>query len=130
MIVVDASALTEVLLQTRAAPKVSKRLFRPGETLAAPQLIDVEIAQVLRRYEAAGQLDESRAREALTDLADMPITRYQHVVFLPRIWELRRNMTAYDATYVALAEALEVSLVTRDSGLAGAPGHHAVIELL
>ena len=130
MIVIDASALTEVLLQTRAAPKVSERLFRRGETLAAPHLIDVEIAQVLRRYEAGGQLDESRAREALADMADMPLTRYPHVVLLQRIWELRHYMTAYDAAYVTLAEALEVPLVTRDSGLARAPGHHAVIELL
>jgi len=130
VIVIDASALTEVLLQTRAAPKVSERLFRRGETLAAPHLIDVEIAQVLRRYEAGGQLDESRAREALADMADMPLTRYPHVVLLQRIWELRHYMTAYDAAYVTLAEALEVPLVTRDSGLARAPGHHAVIELL
>lgn len=130
MIVVDASALLELLLRTHAASRVSARLFGPEEILVAPHLLDVEIAQVLRRYAAAGNLDEARAEEALQDLADMPIARYPHVALLPRIWELRHNMTAYDAAYVALAEALQGSLLTREEDLAHAPGHRAVIELL
>lgn len=130
MIVTDASVVLEVLLQTRGAPVVTERLFRPGESLAAPHLIDVEIAQVLRRYHAAGVLDNTRGQEALADLADLPLTRYSHVVLLPRMWELRHNLTAYDAAYVALAEALGAPLVTRDARLAAAPGHGAVIECL
>lgn len=98
MIVVDASALLEeVLLQTPHATSVSERLFGAGDTLAAPHLIDIEIAQVLRRYQASGELEGPRAREALDDLTDMPLTRYPHDVLLPRVWELRHNLTAYDA---------------------------------
>jgi len=129
VIVVDASALLEVLLQTSMAQKVSDRLFRADESLAAPHLIDVEIAQVLRRYQAAGQMDDQRCREALADLFDLPLVRYPHDFLLPRVWELRHNLTAYDAVYLALAEALEVPLVTRDSGLAGSPGHRVAVEL-
>jgi predicted nucleic acid-binding protein len=130
LIVTDASVVLELLLQTQAAPGVTERLFRPGESLAAPHLIDVEVAQVVRRYGAAGVLDDTRGRQALQDLADLPLTRYPQVVLLRRIWELRHNLTAYDAAYVALAEALEAPLVTRDSRLAAAPGHGAVIEYL
>ena len=130
MTVVDASALLEVLLQTPDAQAVSRRLFRPGEVLVAPHLIDVEVAQVLRRYHAAGEFEDQRGREALTDLADMPLTRYPHDFLLPRIWELRHNVTAYDAAYLALAEALDAPLVTRDGRLASAPGHYVPIELV
>ena len=130
MIVVDASALLEVLLQTPEAQVVGRRLFRPGETLMAPHLIDVEVAQVVRRYNSAGEIDDVRGREALADLLDMPLTRYPHGFLLHRVWELRHNVTAYDAVYVALAEAMEIPLVTRDAALASAPGHGATIELL
>ena len=130
MTVVDASALLEVLLQTSRSQAASNRLFRTGEILLAPHLIDVEIAQVLRRYNAAGEMDDRRCREALADLADMPLVRYPHEFLLPRVWELRHNVTAYDAVYVALSEALDAPLVTRDSGLASAPGHEATVELL
>ena len=130
MIVVDASALLEVLLKTPNSEAVIDRLFRPAEVLVAPHLIDVEIAQVLRRYHAAGELDDRRGREALMDLEDMRLARYPHDFLLARIWELRANLTAYDATYVALAEAMEIPLATRDTHLASAPGHNAEIELL
>ena len=125
MIVVDASALLEVLLRTKAAPAVEAALFAPGITLHAPHLIDVEIAQVLRRYTAAGEIAQTRGSAALDDLADLPLTRYPHDVLLPRIWTLRHNLTAYDAAYVALAEALDAPLLTRDRRLAGASGHSA-----
>src|SRR5512139_1570417 len=82
------------------------RLLSRGESLHAPHLLDVEVAQVLRRYAAAGELTPERGEEALTDLADFPLHRYPHDVLLPRIWELRQNVTACDAAYVALAEAL------------------------
>lgn len=130
MIVVDASAAIEVLLNTPAAARIAERLFAPGETLHAPHLLDVEVAQVLRRYALAGQLDAARGVEALDDLAALPLTRYPHDLLLPRIWELRENVTAYDAVYLALAEVLAAPLLTRDQALASAPGHEARIELI
>lgn len=130
MIVVDASAVLEVLLRTPAGPGVAERLFAEDETLHAPHLLDVEVAQVLRRYSLAGELDSARGLQALEDLADFPLTRYPHDLFLPRIWELRHNLTAYDAAYVALAEALAAPLLTRDAALDSAAGHHARIELI
>ena len=129
MIVVDASALLEVLLRTPAATAVERRLFEPGETLHAPHLIDIEVAQVLRRYAAAGTIAPDDGRAALADLADFPLRRYPHGFLLPRVWELRDNLTAYDAVYVALAEALDAPLLTRDRRLAAAAGRHARAEL-
>jgi predicted nucleic acid-binding protein len=130
MIVVDASAVLEVLLRTPAATAVEKRLFDPSQTLHAPHLLDVEVAQVVRRYAANGDLDDERGRAALADLADLPLRRYPHDFLLPRVWDLRNNLTAYDAVYVALAEVLDAPLLTRDKRLAAAPGHHARVELL
>jgi len=130
LIVVDSSAVLEVLLRSQTGLEIEKRIFSPQETLYAPHLLDLEVAQVLRRYCASGEMDAERGREALRDLADIPINRYPHDVFLPRIWELRPNMTAYDAAYVALAETLPAPLLTRDTRLASAPGHAAIIELI
>jgi len=130
VIVVDASVLLETLLRTSAAKAVEDRLFAPGQTLHAPHLLDVEVAQVIRRYAANGEIDGARGRLALGDLADFPLRRYPHDVLLPRIWDLRNNLTAYDAAYVALAEALDAPLLTRDRRLATAAGHHAQIDLL
>jgi predicted nucleic acid-binding protein len=130
LIVVDASALIEVLLGTSAATRLAERFFAAGETLHAPHLLDVEVAQVLRRYALAGLFGADRGVEALEDLADFPIARYPHQPFLLRIWELRHNVTAFDAAYLALAEALAAPLVTRDAKLASAPGHQARIELM
>ena len=130
MIVVEASAMLEVLLGTATGALVEDRLLTGGESLHAPHLLDVEVAQVLRRYAAAGELTPERGREALMDLVDFPIHRYPHDVLLPRIWELRHNVTAYDAAYVALAEILAAPLVTCDARLAAAPRHAAKIEVL
>jgi predicted nucleic acid-binding protein len=130
LIVVDASALLEALLRTPAAQAVEERLFAPQETLHAPHLIDLEVAQVIRRYAANGEIDSERGREALTDLTDLRLVRYPHDLLLPRIWDLRDNLSAYDAAYVALAEALDAPLVTRDRRLAAAAGHRARIELV
>jgi predicted nucleic acid-binding protein len=129
LIVVDASALIEVLLRTSAAARIEARIFAPRETLHAPHLIDLEVAQVLRRYLLAGELNGARGEAALEDMADLPITRYPHWLLLPRIWELRHNLTAYDGAYVALAEALRAPLLTCDGRLAKARGHGARIEL-
>ncbi len=130
MIVVDASAILEFLLRTHAAASVEERLFGTRQLLNAPHLLDIEVAQVVRRYAASGDIDEERGRFALDDLNDLPLRRYPHGLLLPRVWELRRNLTAYDAAYVALAELLDAPLVTRDARLAAAPGHKAKIELV
>jgi predicted nucleic acid-binding protein len=130
VIVVDASALLEALLRTPAAAAVEERLFDVGHTLHAPHLIDIEVAQVLRRYAATGQIDPGRCRDALSDLSDFPLHRYPHNVLLQRVWELRYNLTAYDAVYVALAEALDARLLTCDRRLAAAAGHRARVDLV
>lgn len=130
MIVVDASAVLEVLLRTALAEEVEARLLRPDETLHAPHLLDVEVAQVLRRYTASGALDDRRGREALDDLRAMAITRYPHDVLLERVWELRSNLTAYDAVYVALAEALDATLLTCDRKIATVPGVGVPVDLV
>lgn len=129
MIVLDASVLLELILRTPAATAMERRIFRPDETLHAPHLIDIEVAQVLRRYAMSSAIDEARGREALADLADFPLRRYSHDLLLMRLWALRANLTAYDAAYVALAETLDAPLLTRDRRLAAAPGHRARIEL-
>ena len=130
MIVLDASAALEVLLRTPAASALEARLFDAAESLHAPHLIDVEVAQVLRRFCRSGHLLPERCREALTDFADFPLTRYPHDFLLSRVWELRMNLTAYDAVYIALAEALGATLLTRDRRLASAPAGRARIELV
>lgn len=130
MIVVDASVVLELLLATPKAPDIGKRVFDTSETLHAPHLLDLEVVQVLRRYHRLEDVSQQRSEQALMDLADLPIERYPHTVFLPRIWDLRDNLTAYDAAYVALAEALAAPLLTRDAKLANALGNRASIELV
>lgn len=99
-------------------------------SLHAPHLLDLEVAHTLRRLVAQDQVTETRAAEALKDLAGFSIERYPHTVLLPRIWALRHNLTAYDTAYVALAEALDATLlVTRDSRIRRAPGHFVQIEV-
>lgn len=130
MIVLDASVVVDLLLNRPSAAHLARRLRDPGEALHAPHLIDLEVAQTLRRYQAIGELSPQRARQGLLEFAQMPIERHPHWPFLERIWELRRNLTAYDAAYVALAEVLEAPLLTCDSAMAAAPGHRAKIELI
>lgn len=130
MIVVDASALLEVLLGTPAAAAIEARLFDSEETLHAPHLIDIEVAQVLRRLALARKGESAQGLAALDYVADLPLRRYPHTLLLPRVWQLRNSLTAYDAIYVALAEALDAPLVTHDRRLARAAGHGAHIELV
>lgn len=130
MIVVDASAALEVLLNARRAPGVAARIFAQGETLHAPHLIDVEVTQVLRRLARRGEIDAARSAQVLDDLADLPLTRYPHLLLLGRIWAMRDNATAYDACYLALAEALDAVLVTCDAALANVPGCAARVEVV
>lgn len=130
MIVVDASAVVEALLRLPAAAAVEQIMFAPRQTLNAPHLLDVEVAQVIRRHVASNEITQQQGRAALADLADLPLRRYAHDVFLERIWELRDNLTAYDAVYVALAESLDAPLLTRDRRLASAAGHRARVALV
>lgn len=130
MIVVDASAILELLLRTSASEAVVRRLFRANETLHAPHLIDVEVMQVLRRYARNRSVPLARLEEALDDFRAVPIERYPHELLVARIWELRDNLSAYDAAYVALAELLRAPLITFDSRLAAAPLHGAKMEVL
>ena len=127
MIVVDASALVETLLNMPDSGVVNAIMFDSGTTLHAPHLIDIEVTQAVRRFAAAGRIASVRAKEALADLVDLPVQRYPHGDLLPRIWALRQNLTAFDATYVALAEALDARLLTRDRRLAAAVDHRVQV---
>ncbi len=130
MIVIDASAVIEMLLGLEKADAVIQRAFSSNESLHAPHLIDVEVAQVIRRYWRAGDLPSARGEEALRDLADLPIHRHSHEPLLSRIWQLRNNLTAYDAAYVALAEGLDAEFLTLDKALARIPGVRISIEVI
>jgi len=128
VIVLDASAAIEWLLQSPTGVKIDQRFV--SESLHAPHLLDVEVAQVLRRYVREKMLTEQRGQEALEDFGDLPLNRYPHDFLIPRIWELRGTLTAYDAAYVALAELLGAPLLTCDRKIAFAPGHHAKIDVV
>lgn len=130
MIVLDASAAVDWLIQTSAASRIESRIFSRHQSLHAPELLDLEVAQVLRRLVREGALSVSRAEAAIEDLLDLRITRYPHAVLLPRIWQLRNNLSAYDAAYVVLAEKLGATLLTRDAKLASAAGRTASIEVV
>ena len=128
MLVLDASAAVELVLNTAAGKRVAKRVENPAVSIHVPHLIDVEIAQVLRRYALRGTLSATQGALALDQWCALDVERYSHEFFLGRIWQLRDNVSAYDAVYVALAEALGAVLVTGDRRLAGAPGLGIRIE--
>jgi predicted nucleic acid-binding protein len=130
VIVVDASALLEFLLQTPLGTRVEARLFRDEDEFHSPHLVDVEVAQGLRRLVRAGEVSADRAAEAIADLADLDLHRHPHLDLLTRAWKLRDNISAYDAMYVALAKAIDAPIVTCDGPLAKAPGHRARIEVI
>jgi predicted nucleic acid-binding protein len=130
VIVLDASALLEFLLQTPLGTRVEARVFREEDELHSPHLVDVEVTQGLRRLVRAGQVAPDRAAEAIADLADLDLHRHPHLDLLTRAWKLRENVTVYDAMYVALAEALDAPIITCDAPLAKAPGHRARIEAI
>jgi predicted nucleic acid-binding protein len=129
VIVIDASAAVDWLLQTSAGQRIEKRIYSHDESLHTPHLLDLEVAQVLRRLVREGTVSAHRANEAIQDLLDLRITRYPHFVLLPQIWQVRHNLSAYDAAYVVLAENLGATLVTRDARLASASGNAAPIAV-
>jgi len=130
VIILDASAAIEWLLRTQTGIKIDKSIFSPQVPLHAPHLLDVEVAQVLRRYVRDKTITPQRGQEALEDLGDLPLNRYPHDFLIPRVWELRATLTAYDAIYVALAELLDAPLLTCDGRIASAPGHHAKVDVI
>jgi predicted nucleic acid-binding protein len=129
VLVVDASVLAVALADDGPDGDQARARLR-GERLSAPELVDLEVASVLRRQAAAGAVDNRRAALALADLAALPLQRAPHRALLTRCWELRENLTIYDAAYVALAEALGVDLLTGDRRLGRAPGPRCRIEVL
>ena len=130
MIVVDASAVTELLLQTDLGTRVERRIYRNDEELHAPHLLDVEVLSALRRLVLAGDVPAGRAEEAIDDLGLLRIIRHGHTDLAVRVWKLRYNFTAYDAVYLALAESLDASVVTCDGPFGGARGHSSRIEVI
>jgi predicted nucleic acid-binding protein len=129
VIVVDASVLATALGDDGPDGDLSRSRLR-GERLSAPELVDLEVASVLRRQVRSGDVDRRRAVLALADLAAVPLQRAPHRPLLDRCWELRDNLTVYDAAYVALAEALGVTLLTGDRRLARASGPRCRIEVI
>jgi predicted nucleic acid-binding protein len=129
VIVVDASAMVEWLLQTPIGLRVESRAISDGN-ICVPHLVDLEIAQALRKLVRARKIGITLGKQALDDYRDLDLTRYAHEGFLPRIWDLRGSCTAYDAVYITLAESLSAALITHDRKLALARGHSAQIEFL
>ena len=129
MIVIDASAVVDLLISGPGTPAVAARL-RKARSCAAPHLLDAEVGQVIRRMEHAGTITLAEAQTAFVDLAALPITRYAHGTFLPHAFDLRANATMFDALYLVLAEALGIPLVTRDQALRSIPGHRARVEVI
>jgi predicted nucleic acid-binding protein len=129
VIVVDASVLAPALADDDADGDRARERLR-GEQLVAPELIDLEVVSTLRRAARAGRLDERRSAQALTDLTAIPLRRVPHLSLLARVWELRDNLSAYDASYVALAEALDALLVTADGRIKRASSINCEIAVL
>lgn len=130
MIVVDASVVVAALLSSSGAGARARERLRLDPDLHAPHLLDVEVTAALRRRVRLGHTDAGRATQALTDLIDLAALRWDHEPLLQRAWELRENVSAYDAVYVALAEALETPLVTTDARLARSPGVTCPVDVL
>jgi predicted nucleic acid-binding protein len=129
VIVVDASVVVTALADDGTDGDLCRGRLA-GQNLAAPHLMDIEVGSVLRQLVRNGDVPERRAHLALTDLADLPVERAASLPLLPRCWELRDNLTIYDAAYVALAEILDVTLLTADRRLARATGARCPIDVV
>ena len=129
VLVVDASVLAPALGDDTSDGDAARMRLR-GHRLVAPELIDLEVASVFRRQLLAGRIESRRAEQAMADLADLPLRRVAHRQLLGRCWQLRANLTVYDASYVALAELLDLVLVTGDVRLSKAPGLRCQVEVL
>jgi predicted nucleic acid-binding protein len=130
VIVVDASIALDVALATSDGRVLQARIETDGRPLAAPELIDLEVLQALRRQLRLGRFDPGRAKTALGIFGELSIERFSHLPLRPRIWALRDNLTSYDGAYFALAEVLDAPLWTRDGKYMSVPGHAARIEVL
>lgn len=130
MIVADASVLVEALVGGGSHGEAVRQLISDARQLHAPHLVDLEVAHAIWRFAAAGHLNEDLAAHAIAQLRQLPLTRYPHVPFLDRIWELRRSVTPYGAAYVALAEAVGVPLLTLDARLGKAAGMRCPVEVI
>lgn len=130
MIVVDASVVVDILLGVPGSCAIERRLFEKREPLHAPALIDLEVIQGLGRFIRRGELADKGGKNALEDFSRFPIRRRSFAPLLERVWTLRHTLTAYHAAYLALAEGLGATLLTRDAALAAASGHAARIELV
>lgn len=129
-IVLDASVVVELLLNSNAGKSAMAHLVAAEAELHAPELLDIEVLHVLRRLVGRRAMSEPRAEEALVLLNALPLTRHRHGALKSRCWQLRANLTAYDATYVALAEGLGATLLTRDARLARTPGTAAPVDVV
>ncbi|MCC6590454.1 MAG: type II toxin-antitoxin system VapC family toxin [Bryobacterales bacterium] len=127
MIVVDASVVVEILRDGDFANFLGGR-FNSDAAYAAPHLLDIEVVSALRGLAAAARVDAHRVQEYIRNLALLPVTRHSHAPLMPRVWELRHNFSAYDATYIALAELLDATLFTADAKLR--KGHRARVEVI
>ena len=130
MIVLDASVVVELLLDTQTGDAVARRIADPALALHVPHLLDVEVAQALRRAVREGEIDDVDAVAAIEVLHGLGLHRHSHEPLLDRMWQLRQNLSAYDAAYVALAEALDAKLLTCDARLKRAPGAAHRVELV
>ena len=130
MIVLDASAVVEWVLRTEKGVRIGRWIKRFGGPLHVPHLLELEVANALRRYVRRHATTSARAEEAFQDMSAIRMTRHGHTLFLHRVWELRHHLTAYDAVYVALAEALNAPLLTCDAKIAAGPGHRAIVEVV
>lgn len=130
MVVLDASALLELILSTAVGKRLAQRLESPALSLHAPHLVDLEVLSVLRRELRAGRIDALRAANARQHLLELDLERHSHEPLVERIWALRENLSAYDAAYVALAEVLDCPLLLRDARVARASGIRCRVELV